>query len=1387
MSGDKEHRSAFLKSVQTLVAQYDLLDSRLSQVHHENAELRLGLSSGLLLHGISDSSLHAVASGTHSAAGSLVARPSAAPFTSCPCAPLRERNPSIPAHNLCADESTEMVQHSTQCKPVQAGMSPTGMTLMSPQIIKVVSKKVWGTSSAKACPKISFHGSERTTQSGSGLPGPPERSLGAHANRLASTTSQKVRNKAHAYSLYAAVSHSSSNKPGLGQDRVLHLHDRWKELLVLNEHDAEADLIQFHRELQASESSPNSTPKSSLRTRSDTSDAGIKGLLPASFTGSLSESTLDSVPDKPRSWLLSPQSPVRQFWDVIGFCLIGYDVIMIPFVLAWSKKEPVGSSLFWLFIISLVYWSLNVPMNFCTAVLRDGELIYNPLIVAKSYAKSSLLLDLVVAGLDWTNFVLVIGGSQNQNEVRQLRALRVGRMFRAVKIRNLYNSIEESLVSRGLQSLTILMSIITIGATILATTHCLACFMFFLGQLGRETGTSNWLDAADILSLPVSYQYGRAFHWVLCQFTPAPNPITAQNETEQYALIILIFVSLIMIGSSLSRLNGAITLLKSKTAESEIIKRQIQLYLKVNRVSPDLSSRVMHCAEHVLKTRKIGMKKPEALSLLPVSLQEELAMVQKGSKVVKHPLFNLMLHSRPGLAKVILENTQPAFYEPNAVVFAEEKEAVCMYIVFQGKYQATRVGHESHLSEGTEAGAPFHRTETISPADPKWYAELCLFTRLSHVKSFLALTFGDALTLPSEALAQVVRTCPLAIVLACEYAQAIFAELDRDKAFGIQLDTDELPPEMCQYAACSTQLCSVLGKRFSPPWKPEEKPSRNSVISNFTIEMGGGTSHPIRSSWVTTQALAASLSTGVAASAASHAFTPAQSTATSAPRSPQYRDRLGSMASTTSAHPLEDLIQDVKEGKYDGDPSHLAEGLPLYFPELSTKDGIYMQMDHSRERARAVLAVSSALWTTTGKYESIIVGQPEATKLTEDVWERLQEQNEWAAMDQETLEAALVFLALRGLGKSKKFLRLCPITARREREDAVVAAMESRQMAVNLLPSTSHLSREQSKKVKQALRLSAELNLGQFVQGECVPERLNELKMAVEKYGEEVLKFYVLTSMWMMCGLTGNDKPQGSLFLNNQNAKMLLLAFDCLRQMGTWDSGTIYWSYIASRGQQLNFHVDTNTDDPQTLVLSRLVCMTRAQDEQGKASLIKAWKSLTEDERQALTLCFLDDGIEEQAFVFVFLPAFLDNAKANEHVTLRGGLLCLLKIIEMLYSSKSMAKTYAKTVNVDLSDAAKIIKIATSVKALDFGLEYAKILQNDNRVWIVMTARSWDEAQVPRKRSDPHDILCEMVKEVSRRQNALEKSLKTLSARAPSSGSEACGRAPVGGPGALKL
>eukprot|EP00971_Amphidinium_carterae_P266799 5292338-Amphidinium_carterae.1 len=33
------------------------------------------------------------------------------------------------------------------------------------------------------------------------------------------------------------------------------------------------------------------------------------------------------------------------------------------------------------------------------------------------------------------------------------------------------------------------------------------------------------------------------------------------------------------------------------------------------------------------------------------------------------------------------------------------------------------------------------------------------------------------------------------------------------------------------------------------------------------------------------------------------------------------------------------------------------------------------------------------------------------------------------------------------------------------------------------------------------------------------------------------------------------------------------------------------------------------------------------------------------------------------------------------------------------YSSKSMAKTYAKTVNVDLSDAAKIIKIATSVKA----------------------------------------------------------------------------------------
>eukprot|EP00971_Amphidinium_carterae_P141390 2801728-Amphidinium_carterae.1 len=94
------------------------------------------------------------------------------------------------------------------------------------------------------------------------------------------------------------------------------------------------------------------------------------------------------------------------------------------------------------------------------------------------------------------------------------------------------------------------------------------------------------------------------------------------------------------------------------------------------------------------------------------------------------------------------------------------------------------------------------------------------------------MVLQDYCAMCCEALAQVVRTCPLAIVLACEYAQAcwsyererlevvqyaclynrgdiytlnchceaIFAELDRDKAFGIQLDTDELPPEMCQYA-----------------------------------------------------------------------------------------------------------------------------------------------------------------------------------------------------------------------------------------------------------------------------------------------------------------------------------------------------------------------------------------------------------------------------------------------------------------------------------------------------------------------------------------------------------------------------------------------------------
>lgn len=422
------------------------------------------------------------------------------------------------------------------------------------------------------------------------------------------------------------------------------------------------------------------------------------------------------------------------------------------------------------------------------------------------------------------------------------------------------------------------------------------------------------------------------------------------------------------------------------------------------------------------------------------------------------------------------------------------------------------------------------------------------------------------------------------------------------------------------------------------------------------------------------------------------------------------------------------------------------------FLELNEPFGIYARSNHGEERQRVLLALRTCFWLIGDKYTSVVACQVDFEKrLTERTWADLQQFVRWADLSQDSIHGVLVFLTIRGLGKSKEFLRLCAPSSRRQPEFAVAHAMTE---LPDLLPSLRKLSHDMYVMVQACLNIAARFNFSQLVQGENNPKSISSLQAAVAVHGSESVKFYLFALVCMMCGLTGTTTLDGSLFLTEQNAQTLLLGIQSLKMLETADPRVIYWSYIASRANMM----DLPYGRPEELVFARLLCMTRTQDKESITIVQDAWRRLTDTERAQIVECFLASGLDSQCFLFTFLPLYFENASKNTFIGLHGALVVILKVLEKVSALEACSATSSVTtfvITVDLHHVASLVTVVKSVVDLEECIDHAAILQSGNRVTVVMTSKSWQAATGTSKDANTVEDAARLIKHMNRRQDAL--------------------------------
>ena len=147
-----------------------------------------------------------------------------------------------------------------------------------------------------------------------------------------------------------------------------------------------------------------------------------------------------------KRWMLMPGSSLRLAWDFVSVVLVLFVAISLPYRVAFLMDYISASLNITDFLID-IFFLFDIAVNFRTAFIQDGELISDPMAVAKNYLRLWFWLDAVSSipfdwffegGLDFTVTAYigvganVAGGDEVSADTAAL--LGIGKAFKILKL-----------------------------------------------------------------------------------------------------------------------------------------------------------------------------------------------------------------------------------------------------------------------------------------------------------------------------------------------------------------------------------------------------------------------------------------------------------------------------------------------------------------------------------------------------------------------------------------------------------------------------------------------------------------------------------------------------------------------------------------------------------------------------------------------------------------------------------------------------------------------------------------------------------------------------------------------------------------------------------------
>lgn len=416
-------------------------------------------------------------------------------------------------------------------------------------------------------------------------------------------------------------------------------------------------------------------------------------------------------------FIVPPFSKRRICWDVVGCCLLIYDIVMLPMQVFEPDMGDVGYYLQW---VGAIFFLCDLPLSFLVGFHHaDGYLEMRPEVVARRYLHQWFICDVIIVAMDWLYLLY-----SDMKSLKSPKVLRIIRVVHSVRIVRVSRKVEVIKLLQNEVTSDFIHMIIRIARQLLilvTTNHFWCCLWFWLGSHG---GNDSWVNKYTVTE-NIFWRYLTSYHWSITQFTPASMEVQPQNAYERAFAILTVLLGMIFFSSFVSNITATITQLRQHDRARLDQEHDLRRFLADANISAELSHRVYSFVRgsRDMRYKLLASREVRLLQILPRSMLQAVHTEQYTPVLVQHPFFKAAGRSNISfLCRLCNEGIKTKRVLACQEHFSKGQVAEAMCFITTGLFQYTEKLEFSSLIPHMEESAD---TERVKPGE--WTSECSLW------------------------------------------------------------------------------------------------------------------------------------------------------------------------------------------------------------------------------------------------------------------------------------------------------------------------------------------------------------------------------------------------------------------------------------------------------------------------------------------------------------------------------------------------------------------------------------------------------------------------------------------------------------------------------------